>query len=626
MTSVPLGDRIALPIRSTLAARPLVAGFALTVSAGILVLAGLSAGLGLATADAILPGVSIGGVNVGGMSRAEAESRLAESLPSLSDGAAVVVAADQRFTVPYERVGRAYDLDAMLDAAAAVGRDAGPIGDGIARLRALLHHTGLAPIARPLDPDALESVASDIAAAVTLTALDARVSLDGMTATVHQSRPGLALSATVVADALRGALAGTDPDGVSVAVEPSVVQPRITTAMAASAAGDAERMMHGLRLGLSGGRPSEDLVLSGAQISSLIIFGPADGKPYAATIDRLALVRFMLGARDRIDRDPVDARFTVSGTTLDGVEAGKDGRTLQLGAAVHVVERALAERATGASVYRVGLPVVLSEPALTTAAAEAALPDMQLVSAWTTHYVPNDGNGYGANISIGAWDLDGYTIAPGEWFSFWDGIGPVTTARGYKYGGAIINGRSVANGALAGGICSTSTTLFNAAMRFGLEIGERENHYYYIDRYPTGLDATVAIVDDDVTDMTFRNDTEHPIVIRGYATPGQVTFQLWSVPNGRRVVLSAPVISNRRSAIETTQLVSSMAPGTARRVEFPHNGFDVTVTRTVYDADGNVVHQNTWFSDYRPVNGITMVGPPLPAPPPASPAPPTPAP
>ena len=476
MTSVPLGDRIALPIRSTLAARPLVAGFALTVSAGILVLAGLSAGLGLATADAILPGVSIGGVNVGGMSRAEAEARLAESLPSLSDGAAVVVAADQRFTVPYERVGRAYDLDAMLDDRAVLA------AQRLARLRALLHHTGLAPIARPLDPDALESVASDIAAAVTLTALDARVSLDGMTATVHQSRPGLALSATVVADALRGALAGTDPDGVSVAVEPSVVQPRITTAMAASAAGDAERMMHGLRLGLSGGRPSEDLVLSGAQISSLIIFGPADGKPYAATIDRLALVRFMLGARDRIDRDPVDARFTVSGTTLDGVEAGKDGRTLQLGAAVHVVERALAERATGASVYRVGLPVVLSEPALTTAAAEAALPDMQLVSAWTTHYVPNDGNGYWANISIGAWDLDGYTIAPGEWFSFWDGIGPVTTARGYKYGGAIINGRSVANGALAGGICSTSTNQFNAAMRIGLENGERENNYYYIDR------------------------------------------------------------------------------------------------------------------------------------------------
>jgi vancomycin resistance protein YoaR len=185
----------------------------------------------------------------------------------------------------------------------------------------------------------------------------------------------------------------------------------------------------------------------------------------------------------------------------------------------------------------------------------------------------------------------------------------VTTDRGYRYGGAIINGRSVAQGALAGGICSTSTTLFNAAMRFGLEIGERTAHYYYIDRYPTGLDATVAIVDDSVVDMTFRNDTEHPIVIRGFGTPGQVTFQIWSVPNGRTVALSNPTITNSRSAIETTQVDTSMAPGTARRVEYPHDGFQSTVTRTVYGPDGDVVHQNTWFSDYRTVNGITLVGP-----------------
>ena len=194
--------------------------------------------------------------------------------------------------------------------------------------------------------------------------------------------------------------------------------------------------------------------------------------------------------------------------------------------------------------------------------------------------------------------------------------GPVTLDRGYRYGGAIINGRSVPNGALAGGICSTSTTLFNAAMRFGLEIGERENHFYYIDRYPTGLDATVAIVNSDVTDMTFRNDTDAPIVIRGFGSPGQVTFQMWSIPNGRSVVLGAPVTSNHRAAIETTQVVSSMAPGTARRVEFPHNGFDVSVSRWVYGADGTLIHQNTWFSDYRAVNGITLVGPPAPAAPP----------
>ena len=64
----------------------------------------------------------------------------------------------------------------------------------------------------------------------------------------------------------------------------------------------------------------------------------------------------------------------------------------------------------------------------------------------------------------------------------------------------------------------------------------------------------------------------------------------------------------------TTQVVPSMAPGTAKRVEYPHDGFQATVTRTVYGPDGSLVHQNTWFSDYRVVNGITLVGPTAAAP------------
>ena len=39
-----------------------------------------------------------------------------------------------------------------------------------------------------------------------------------------------------------------------------------------------------------------------------------------------------------------------------------------------------------------------------------------------------------------------------------------------------------------------------------------------------------------------------------------------------------------------------MAPGTAERVEFPHNGHDVYADAHVYDADGSLVHQNTYFS------------------------------
>ncbi|MDQ2675110.1 MAG: VanW family protein, partial [Chloroflexota bacterium] len=347
-------------------------------------------------------------------------------------------------------------------------------------------------------------------------------------------------------------------------------------------------------------------------------FGPQGDSDYAMRIDAAAVSRAVAALAEGVDREAVSARFGVAGAGLGGVIAGQDGRRLNVAASSAWVVDALRSRAGGASVASLALAVDVTQPALTTAAAEEILPQMRMVSSWTTNYVPGDGNGFGNNISIPAWDLDGYNLAPGEWFSFWGGIGPVTVERGYRYGGAIINGRSVAQGALAGGICSTSTTLFNAAMRFGLEIGERTAHYYYIDRYPTGLDATVAIVNDSVTDMTFRNDTDHPIVIRGFGSPGQVTFQLWSVPNGRTVALSNPIIQNARSAIETTQVDSSLAPGTARRVEYPHDGFQATVSRTVYDANGEVVHQNTWFSDYRVVNGITLVGPTAAAPEPPS--------
>ena len=86
----------------------------------------------------------------------------------------------------------------------------------------------------------------------------------------------------------------------------------------------------------------------------------------------------------------------------------------------------------------------------------------------------------------------------------------------------------------AGGICAASTTLFNAALRGGFEILTRQPHWYYITRYPLGLDATVS----DSQTMRFRNDTPNIILIRGFASPGVVRFEIWSEPTGRTVTLS----------------------------------------------------------------------------------------
>lgn len=615
MTTATLSRRIIRPVATPPARRSMLLGFLATLGVGLLGLVVLSAGIGVASQGQVLAGVRVGGVELGGLDREEARARLVERLPALDAGRIVIVSDGVEQTVTYAELERGYELDAMLDAALAVGRDGGPLADGIARIRMLTQPTSLSVIVHAYDPEALDAAATRVAGAVAQHPVEAHVLREEFR--VSPSTDGRALVPEDVRAAIASAIAGADPADVTLELTPIAVPPIVSTEEAEAAAEAARATVASLELTIPGAAEDEEpFAIAADAIRRWIRFGPVGAQDYAVSFDTGAVTAAIADLTESVDRDAVSARLAVAGSGLGGVIAGQDGRALDVDRSVADVLAALARRGGGDRVPAVALALDVTEPPLTTAAAEEILPQMQLVSSWTTYYDPGEGNGFGVNISIGAWDLDGYNIAPGEWFSFWDGIGPVTVERGYTYGGAIINGRSTQGVALAGGICSTSTTLFNAAMRAGLEIGERSAHYYYIDRYPTGLDATVSIFDNWVTDLTFRNDTEYPIVIRGYGTPGTVTFQIWSVPTGRTVVLSDPIITDRRSAIETTQVDPSLAPGTSRRVEYPHDGFKSTVTRTVHAADGSILHRNTWFSDYRTVNGITLVGPTAEAPPP----------
>jgi vancomycin resistance protein YoaR len=238
---------------------------------------------------------------------------------------------------------------------------------------------------------------------------------------------------------------------------------------------------------------------------------------------------------------------------------------------------------------------------------------MRRISRWTTYFPVSEKNGNGANIWIPARLIDGYVVGPGETFDFWDAVGPVTREKGYKDGGAIINGRTEPQGALAGGICSCSTTLFNAALRAGYEMGDRRNHYYYIDRYPLGLDATVFISGSgSVQTMSFTNDTRYPILIRGRGWreggSGYVRFDLYSVPTGRKVSFTKPVVKNVRRATDTVEYTSALPAGTSKRIEYPVDGKQVWVTRIVRDRDGSVIHKDTYYSNYARITGVTLVG------------------
>ena len=174
-------------------------------------------------------------------------------------------------------------------------------------------------------------------------------------------------------------------------------------------------------------------------------------------------------------------------------------------------------------------------------------------------------------------------ILPGEEFDFWRDIGPVTFERGYTYGGAIIGGRSTAQ-AIGGGICSTSTTLFNTALRAGLQMGDRLNHHYYIDRYPMGLDATVFATDYYAQSMSFTNDTAGPLIIKSYAYPGMVRFDLWGLPTNRVGDLLGPGHLEPDVRGRHGRIHLELPAGTVQAGRVPAPRVQVSVTRTVTDA------------------------------------------
>jgi vancomycin resistance protein YoaR len=108
--------------------------------------------------------------------------------------------------------------------------------------------------------------------------------------------------------------------------------------------------------------------------------------------------------------------------------------------------------------------------------------------------------------------------------------------------------------------------------------------------------------------MRFRNDTAFPILIRGFASPGYVRYEIWSVPSGRTVALSRPQVSNVVPGSDSTVQASDLPKGTSERTEWPVDGKDVVVTRTVRDAAGHVIHSDTFVSHYHRMIGILRIG------------------
>jgi vancomycin resistance protein YoaR len=118
--------------------------------------------------------------------------------------------------------------------------------------------------------------------------------------------------------------------------------------------------------------------------------------------------------------------------------------------------------------------------------------------------------------------LDGKVIAPGAVFSFNREVRSWSEDQGYVKAPVSYDGELVR--AYGGGVCQTSTTLYNAALLAGLPIVERHPHVFAPHYVPPGRDAAVA---QRTIDLRFRNPYPWPIRIRAAARGDRLDIRLF---------------------------------------------------------------------------------------------------
>ena len=171
------------------------------------------------------------------------------------------------------------------------------------------------------------------------------------------------------------------------------------------------------------------------------------------------------------------------------------------------------------------IPLKITKPKVTTdSLGDEAFPNR--LATYSTKYSTADVNRT-TNIKISVNKINGVVLLPGEEFSYNKVLGPRTPQAGYKLGAAYIGGKVVSD--YGGGVCQTSSTLYNAVLLSNLEITSRTSHYFAAAYVPVSRDATVYWPS---LDFKFKNNRKYPIKIKAYTSNGVIKVEIFGTAEG----------------------------------------------------------------------------------------------
>ena len=261
--------------------------------------------------------------------------------------------------------------------------------------------------------------------------------------------------------------------------------------------------------------------------------------------------------------------------------------------AVRMAAPALGAALVGAFVLVATLVGTLSGP-----------PPREVVLAGYTTSLEGRTDSQRINARKAAEALNGKVIGAGAAFSFNRVVKSWSFDQGFLKAPVSYDGELVR--AYGGGVCQTSTTLYNAALLAGFPILERHSHVFAPHYVPPGRDAAVAQL---TVDLRFRNPYPWPVRIRANADHDRLSIRILGARMPPRTIqLETDVLSSTEPQ-HLTRVVYRPG-GTAGRAYLRNPGavgFRVVTYRTEFVGAAEVRRERLSDDTYEAMNRIVQV-------------------
>jgi vancomycin resistance protein YoaR len=327
----------------------------------------------------------------------------------------------------------------------------------------------------------------------------------------------------------------------------------------------------------------KDVPLKPDAIASSFQFAPVEGGAVEVRIDQGKLQAALKDGLASTETDGQDAQIVFAGDQ-PAVEPSEDARKINWEKTflplIDVLKKA-GQR---------DLPVAYnaSKPSVTTEAA-GALGITEVIGEFTTGGLTGPA---ATNNRTLADRVSGTIVKPGETFSLGARSGPRTADNGYVPAPANEDGTGPS--VVGGGVSQLASTLYNAGYLAGLADGGHLEHDTYLDRYPVGRDAKAVNADGSPVELKLTDDAPTGIALQAVVSGDSVTVRIWGT---------------RHYRVEGS--TGGQTPGDPPPVQFGGAtpcqasigtpGFSVTDTRALYDvASGAEVRRTSHTATYGP--------------------------